>query len=181
MEGELTASGWATPASACIRPGAGTTRWRVDVRLYLRKECDGLRGRCCGSWCGVLCDKAGEYSDIVMPGYTHLQRAQPITFGHHLMAYAEMFLRDIGRLQDAKKRMDDHASWLRGAGGYHVSAWTGNCTAELVGVCRAVAATAWTAFPTGISVWSWRRRVSHCHGAPVPFFRGNDPVVLLGI
>ena len=41
-----------------------------------------------------------------MPGYTHLQRAQPITFGHHLMAYAEMFLRDIGRMQDALKRMD---------------------------------------------------------------------------
>ena len=41
-----------------------------------------------------------------MPGYTHLQRAQPITFGHHLMAYAEMFLRDLGRLQDAVKRMN---------------------------------------------------------------------------
>ena len=41
-----------------------------------------------------------------MPGYTHLQRAQPITFGHHLMAYAEMLLRDVGRLEDAKKRMD---------------------------------------------------------------------------
>ena len=41
-----------------------------------------------------------------MPGYTHMQRAQPITFGHHMMAYAEMFLRDIGRLQDAKKRMN---------------------------------------------------------------------------
>ena len=54
----------------------------------------------------VLCDQAEEYADTVMPGYTHLQRAQPITFGHHLMAYAEMFLRDIGRMQDALKRMD---------------------------------------------------------------------------
>ena len=51
----------------------------------------------------VLCDQAEEYADTVMPGYTHLQRAQPITFGHHLMAYAEMFLRDIGRMQDALK------------------------------------------------------------------------------
>ena len=42
-----------------------------------------------------------------MPGYTHLQRAQPITFGHHLLAYAEMFLRDVGRIQDAKARMDE--------------------------------------------------------------------------
>lgn len=41
-----------------------------------------------------------------MPGYTHLQRAQPITFGHHLMAYAEMFQRDLGRIADAKTRMD---------------------------------------------------------------------------
>ena len=41
-----------------------------------------------------------------MPGYTHLQRAQPITFGHHLMAYAEMFLRDLSRFQDAVKRMN---------------------------------------------------------------------------
>lgn len=77
----------------------------VDVRLYLRHECDNLIDML---WelIGVLCDKAEEGSNMVMPGYTHLQRAQPITFGHHLMAYAEMFLRDMGRLQDAKKRMN---------------------------------------------------------------------------
>ena len=45
-------------------------------------------------------------TDTVMPGYTHLQRAQPVTFAHHLMAYAMMFLRDIGRLRDARKRMN---------------------------------------------------------------------------
>ena len=54
----------------------------------------------------VLCEKAKAYSDAIMPGYTHLQRAQPITLGHHLMAYAQMLLRDIGRLNDAKKRMN---------------------------------------------------------------------------
>ena len=54
----------------------------------------------------MLCRKAKEYAFAVMPGYTHLQRAQPITFGHHLMAYAEMFLRDLGRLQDAYRRTD---------------------------------------------------------------------------
>ena len=48
---------------------------------------------------------AKEYSHAIMPGYTHLQRAQPIVFGHHLMAYVEMFLRDISRLNDAKARM----------------------------------------------------------------------------
>lgn len=77
----------------------------VDVRLYLRHECDNLIDML-RELIGVLCDKAEEGSNMVMPGYTHLQRAQSITFGHHLMAYAEMFLRDMGRLQDAKKRMN---------------------------------------------------------------------------
>lgn len=77
----------------------------LDVRLTLRKECAGLMEQL-KELINVLCDRAEEYADTVMPGYTHLQRAQPITFGHHLMAYAEMFLRDIGRMQDALKRMD---------------------------------------------------------------------------
>ena len=77
----------------------------LDVRLTLRKECVGLMEQL-KELINVLCDQAEEYADTVMPGYTHLQRAQPITFGHHLMAYAEMFLRDIGRMQDALKRMD---------------------------------------------------------------------------
>ena len=54
----------------------------------------------------VLCKKAGQYSAAVMPGYTHMQRAQPVTFGHHLMAYVEMLLRDISRFEDALKRMN---------------------------------------------------------------------------
>ncbi|MDD7647484.1 MAG: argininosuccinate lyase [Ruminococcus bromii] len=77
----------------------------LDVRLTLRKECAGLIAQL-KELISVLCDQAEQYADTVMPGYTHLQRAQPITFGHHLMAYAEMFLRDIGRMQDAVKRMD---------------------------------------------------------------------------
>ena len=77
----------------------------LDVRLTLRKECAQLIEQI-KELLHVLCDQAEEYADAVMPGYTHLQRAQPITFGHHLMAYAEMFLRDIGRLEDAVKRMD---------------------------------------------------------------------------
>ena len=77
----------------------------LDIRLTLRRECAGLIGQL-KELISVLCNQAEEYADAVMPGYTHLQRAQPITFGHHLMAYAEMFLRDIGRMQDAVKRMD---------------------------------------------------------------------------
>lgn len=55
----------------------------------------------------VIADKAEKYSETVMPGYTHLQRAQPITFGHHLLAYGEMLLRDVSRLEDCLKRMDE--------------------------------------------------------------------------
>lgn len=77
----------------------------LDIRLYLRKACDDLYAQLT-ELISVLCKKAEQYADAVMPGYTHLQRAQPITFGHHLLAYAEMLLRDKERLQDAKKRMN---------------------------------------------------------------------------
>jgi argininosuccinate lyase len=77
----------------------------VDLRLYLKKECAELL-KLLNGLTENMSRKALEYKDAVMPGYTHMQRAQPVTFGHHLMAYAEMFLRDAGRLQDAVKRMD---------------------------------------------------------------------------
>ncbi len=77
----------------------------VDVRLYLRKECDALIPLVEGL-IASLQNKAEEYKDAIMPGYTHLQRAQPITFKAHLSAYVEMLTRDLGRLADAKKRMN---------------------------------------------------------------------------
>ncbi|MCR4925655.1 MAG: argininosuccinate lyase [Clostridiales bacterium] len=77
----------------------------LDIRLYLKKECDEVVNQI-KELVNVLADKAEEYSQTVMPGYTHLQRAQPIVFGHHLLAYAEMFLRDISRIEDAKNRMN---------------------------------------------------------------------------
>ncbi len=77
----------------------------LDVRLTLREECRGLMGQI-RELIAVLCQKAQKHAGAVMPGYTHLQRAQPITFGHHLMAYAEMLLRDLGRFEDTLKRMD---------------------------------------------------------------------------
>lgn len=77
----------------------------LDIRMTLKKEAAGLIDQL-KELCTVLANKALEYSETIMPGYTHLQRAQPITFGHHLLAYGEMFLRDIGRMQDAVKRMD---------------------------------------------------------------------------
>jgi argininosuccinate lyase len=78
----------------------------LDIKLYLKKEVVNVK-KMLEELVGVIADKAEQYSDTVMPGYTHLQRAQPITFGHHLLAYAEMFLRDISRLEDCLKRMDE--------------------------------------------------------------------------
>ena len=77
----------------------------LDVRLHLRDEADELVSLL-KDLITVITEKAEEHKATVMPGYTHLQRAQPITFGHHLMAYAWMFLRDIDRIADAKERMN---------------------------------------------------------------------------
>ena len=76
----------------------------LDLRLYLLDQCATLE-ESIRSLVEVIADKAEENYDAVMPGYTHLQRAQPITFGHHLMAYASMLMRDLDRLYDCKKRM----------------------------------------------------------------------------
>ncbi len=77
----------------------------LDLRMYLKDQTlciiDLLK-----SLVKVVTDKAETYKKDIMPGYTHLQRAQPITFGHHLMAYAMMFLRDIDRLRDCFKRIN---------------------------------------------------------------------------
>ncbi len=77
----------------------------TDIRLYLRDEID------------LICEKlnqalnelvtlASEHTDTIMPGFTHMQSAQPVTFGHHLLAWAEMLLRDRWRLQDCRKRLN---------------------------------------------------------------------------
>ena len=77
----------------------------LDIRMYLRNEIDDISALTKGLITAVT-DKAAEYAATIMPGYTHLQRAQPITFGHHLMAYAQMLLRDMDRLADCRKRMN---------------------------------------------------------------------------
>ena len=77
----------------------------LDIRLYLRDETAEIKALL-KQLITVLCDTAEQNTDTIMPGYTHLQRAQPITFGHHLMAYSQMFLRDISRLNDAVRRMN---------------------------------------------------------------------------
>jgi argininosuccinate lyase len=77
----------------------------LDIRLTLRKEIGEIKEKVRGL-IGVICNKAEENKHTIMPGYTHLQRAQPITFAHHLMAYAAMLCRDLGRLEDTEKRMN---------------------------------------------------------------------------
>ncbi|MBQ7434323.1 MAG: argininosuccinate lyase [Oscillospiraceae bacterium] len=77
----------------------------LDFRMYLRDEIDELTALT-KALAAVVCDKAEEYKAAIMPGYTHLQRAQPITFGHQLMAYAMMLLRDLGRLTDCRRRLN---------------------------------------------------------------------------
>ncbi len=77
----------------------------LDFRMYLRAQTDEVIQRL-KKFASVLADKAEEYATAIMPGYTHLQRAQPISFGHHLLAYAMMLLRDIDRFTDTLKRID---------------------------------------------------------------------------
>ena len=77
----------------------------LDIRMYLRTEIDEITALT-KALVSALADKAECYQSTIMPGYTHLQRAQPITFGHHLMAYAMMLLRDLERLSDCRKRMN---------------------------------------------------------------------------
>ena len=75
----------------------------LDLRLYLSEENRTIAGYV-RDLIAAVTDKAEQYKDTIMPGYTHLQRAQPITFGHHLMAYAMMLLRDLDRLADCDRR-----------------------------------------------------------------------------
>ena len=77
----------------------------VDIRLYLREEAQGIV-EMLKTLLEAILHQAKQHKETIMPGYTHLQRAQPITFAHHLLAYGMMFSRDIGRIQDAVKRMN---------------------------------------------------------------------------
>jgi argininosuccinate lyase len=100
--------------SEIIGPAAGwlhTARSRndqvaLDMRLWIRDTIDRL-GAELQMLQSVLATKALDHADTIMPGFTHLQAAQPVTFGHHLMAYVEMFGRDRGRLRDARRRLNE--------------------------------------------------------------------------
>jgi argininosuccinate lyase len=78
----------------------------TDMRLWTRQACGDTMARI-DAFVGVLCARARAHIDLLMPGYTHLQRAQPVRLSHHLLAWAEMLERDRGRLQDAARRMNE--------------------------------------------------------------------------
>lgn len=77
----------------------------LDLKMYAREEIGNIKELLLGLVKNLTL-KAEEYKDAIMPGYTHLQRAQPVTFGHQLMAYVMMFIRDVDRLNDCKKRLN---------------------------------------------------------------------------
>ena len=77
----------------------------LDIRMYLREELDTISDLT-RQLIAAVTNKAEEYKSAILPGYTHLQRAQPILFSHHLLAYAMMLLRDVERLSDCRKRMN---------------------------------------------------------------------------
>ena len=78
----------------------------TDFRLWCRSACEDAAAAL-GALMAALADRALENADAVMPGFTHLQTAQPVTLGHHLLAYVEMFSRDAGRFMDARERMNE--------------------------------------------------------------------------
>ena len=100
--------------AALIGPAAGrlhTARSRndqvaTDLRLWLRARLDEADAACRGLQAALI-DRAEEHAATVMPGFTHLQVAQPVSFGHHLLAYVEMIGRDRGRLADCRRRLNE--------------------------------------------------------------------------
>ena len=78
----------------------------VDFRLWVRDQCDAAEAAL-GALMAALVAQAEAGADLVMPGFTHLQTAQPVTFGHHMLAYVEMLARDRSRFRDARARMNE--------------------------------------------------------------------------
>ena len=102
------------PAGACIPRARATTRSPLDVRLWVRDTIDRLEAMLADLQAALI-DRAEEYAATIMPGFTHLQTAQPITFGHHLLAYVEMVGRD-SQPSDAIARRSTNCRSGRGAG-----------------------------------------------------------------
>lgn len=108
----------------------------LDIRLYLRDEIDEIAGLV-HKLAVTICDIAEQHKETILPGYTHLQRAQPITFAHHLLCYAQMLRRDLMRLVDTKERMNECPLGSGALAGttYPIDRWQ---TAKLLGFDKPV-------------------------------------------
>ncbi|WP_350335490.1 argininosuccinate lyase [Coralliovum pocilloporae] len=95
-----------TPAGRLHTARSRNDQVATDFRLWVRDAVDTIEGQL-RELQTILVEKALAHASVVMPGFTHLQSAQPVTFGHHMLAYVEMLARDRGRFQDARKRMNE--------------------------------------------------------------------------
>ena len=89
-----------------IRPALRNDQVATDFKLWVRDAIDATDHALADMQLALI-DKAASHADMVMPGFTHLQTAQPVTFGFHLMAYVEMLGRDRGRFADARTRLNE--------------------------------------------------------------------------
>ncbi len=78
----------------------------TDFRLYIRDACDHVRDQITALM-RAFAEQAERHAEVIMPGFTHLQTAQPVTFGHHMLAYVEMLARDRSRFEDARRRLNE--------------------------------------------------------------------------
>ena len=124
----------------------------TDFRLYVRDAIDAIEGALAELQL-TLSVKAERHAAVVMPGFTHLQPAQPVTFGHHLLAYVEMLARDRGRFADARKRLNEcplGAAALAGTS-FPIDRTS---TAGALGFAHARRPIRSTAFPIATSFWN---------------------------
>ena len=169
-----------------IGPAAGrlhTARSRndqvaTDFRLWVRDTMDTLDSQL-GELQMTFAAKALEFASAVMPGFTHLQSAQPVTFGHHMLAYVEMLSRDRGRVQDARKRMNESPLGSAALAGTsfpidrHMTAKTLASTGQQPTPLTAlpIATLPWKPSlrpPSAQSIFPFRRRAGHLVIRPVP-------------
>ncbi|MGZ8325174.1 MAG: argininosuccinate lyase, partial [Rhodoplanes sp.] len=95
------------PAAGRLHPaGSRNDQVATDFKLWVRDAIDDIDGLL-ADYQRALAEKALAHADTIMPGFTHLQPAQPVTFGHHLLAYVEMAARDRGRFADARRRLNE--------------------------------------------------------------------------
>ncbi len=132
----------------------------TDIRLWLRDEIDPILAEITRLQQGLL-GLADAEADTIMPGFTHLQAAQPVTFGHHLLAWFEMLSRDYERLVDCRKRVNRLPLGSGRAGRHHLPDRPRPSPANCWASTRS-AATRWTACPTA---------TSPSNSAPPPLWR----------